>query len=129
MQILLNTDSYVDGREAMHEHLEAVVQEVLGQYGDRITRVHAYLADANGAIQGAVRDICCTLETWLVEHEPVVARHHAVTANQAIHGALRKLGCVLASEFEKQDHRYAQPAHHHQPSPEQASQVSARMTH
>lgn len=128
MQILLNTDPYVDGREAMHEHLEAVVQEVLGQYGNRITRVHAYLADASGAILGGTSDIHCTLEAWLMEHEPVVARHHAVTASQAIHGALRKLGCVLASEFEKQDHRYAHPTQCPQPIAEQSSLVAAQVS-
>ena len=109
MQILLNTDPYVDAREAMHEHLESVVTEVLGQFGNRITCVEAYLTDANGATQAGAKAIYCTLEARLVEHEPVVARHHAVTAQQAIHGALRKLGCVLASEFAKEDHRYAFP--------------------
>jgi hypothetical protein len=114
MQILLNADPHTVDREAMLEHLDAVVREVLGQFGNRITRVEAYLtrtSGTNGTAQAGVGDSYCTLEVRLVEHDPVVARHHAGTANQAIHGALRKLSCVLASEFEKQDHRHAHPVY------------------
>jgi len=109
MQILLNTDPHIDGREAMREHLESVVTEVLGQFGNRITCVQAYLTDANGANHVRPLDIHCTLEVQLVGRSPVVARHHAGTTSQAIHGALRKLGYLVPREFEKQDHRYAQP--------------------
>jgi hypothetical protein len=111
MKILLNTDPHLDGREAMHEHLESVVVEVLGQFGSRISCVQAYLTDTNSANHARPLDIHCTLEVQLVGREPVVARHHAGTTNQSIHGALRKLGCMVASEFEKQDHRYAHPKH------------------
>jgi hypothetical protein len=111
MKILLNTDPHIDGREAMHEHLESVVTEVLGQFGNRISCVQAYLTNANGANRVRPLDIHCALEAQLVGHAPVVARHHAGTTSKAIHGALRKLGCVVASEFEKQEHRYAHPKH------------------
>jgi len=95
----------------MQEHLESVVGEVLGQFGERITRVEASLTDADAPTQAGPGSIHCTLEARLAEHVPVVARHYAGTAGQAIHGGLRKLSCVLASEFEKQDHRYAPPFH------------------
>lgn len=109
MQILLNTDPHIDGREAMREHLESVVTEVLGQFGNQITCVRAYLTDVNGANQVRPLDIHCTLAVQLLGREPVVARHHASTTTQAIHGALRKLGCLVASELKKRDHRCAYP--------------------
>lgn len=107
MQVLLSTAPHIDGCEAVHEHLELVVLEVLGQFGERIARVQAHLTSENGTTQIGLDGVHCTLEARLVNHEPVVAKHHASTAKQAIHGALRKLSCVLASEFEKQEHRYA----------------------
>jgi len=122
MQILLNTDSHFDGREPRQEHLESVVREVLGPFGERITKVEAHLTDADSTTLAGPGNIHCTLEARLVEHEPVFARHHAGTAGQAIHGALRKLSCVLASEFEKQDHRYATANH----APEQTTPGSAQ---
>ena len=75
MQVLLNTDPHIDGRESMHEYLELVVVEVLGQFGDRITHIEAHLSGADGASQVGRGDVHCSLEARLVEHEPVVARH------------------------------------------------------
>ena len=48
MQILLNTDPHIDGSQQMAQHLETVVQEALGRFGEHITRVQAHLSDANG---------------------------------------------------------------------------------
>lgn len=50
MLMVLNTDPYIDDREAMCEHLESVVREVLGGHDAWIIRVAAYLSDANGAV-------------------------------------------------------------------------------
>ena len=110
MQILLNTDPHIDSREAMHDHLESVVIEVLGPFGDRIACVEAYLIDTNGTSKAVPANVCCTLEAQLVGREPVVTQHHAGTASQAIHGALRKLGRAIAREFEQHNHRCAFPS-------------------
>lgn len=50
MLMVLNTDPYIDDREAMCEHLESVLREVLGGHDAWIIRVAAYLSDANGAV-------------------------------------------------------------------------------
>ncbi|MEO8081158.1 MAG: HPF/RaiA family ribosome-associated protein [Caldimonas sp.] len=106
MQVLLNTDTHIDGRQAMSEHLESVVREALGHYGERITRVEAHLTDANAATKASPEDIHCTLEARPVGREPVVVKERAGTAHQAIHGALHKLERALASAFEKHDPRH-----------------------
>jgi ribosome-associated translation inhibitor RaiA len=110
MQILLNTDTHIDGRQAMSDHLESVVKSALGHYGERITRIEAHITDAKGGAKG-VDDIHCTLETRPVGHEPVVAKDRAGSAHQAIHGAMRKLERVLATEFEKHDAKHSARAH------------------
>lgn len=106
MQILLNTDPHIDGRQAMSDHLESVVKEALGHYGERITRIEAHLTDANGATKSGPDDIHCTLEARPVGLEPVVVKERAGTAHQAIQGALRKLERALAGAFEKHDPRH-----------------------
>lgn len=106
MQVLLNTDIHIDGRQAMSDHLESVVKEALGHYGERITRVEAHVSDANGAAKAGPDDIHCTLEARPVSREPVVVKNRAGTAHQAIHGALRKLERALATAFEKHDPRH-----------------------
>jgi hypothetical protein len=45
MQVLLNTDPHIGGRHRMTGHLETVVKDALGHFGERVTRVQAHLAD------------------------------------------------------------------------------------
>ena len=105
MQVLLNTDPHVDGRHQMADHLETVVKDALGRFGEQVTRVEAHLADANSHLKVSPDEIHCTLEARLVGLEPVVVKDHAGTAHQAIDGALRKLKRALASEIDKHDHQ------------------------
>jgi ribosome-associated translation inhibitor RaiA len=107
MQVLLNTDPHIDGRQAMHDYLESIVKEALDHYGERITRVEAHVTDANSVTKAGVDDIHCTLEARPIGHQPVIVKDRAGTAHQAIHGALRKLERALAGVFEKQDLRRA----------------------
>ena len=46
MQVMLNTDPHTDGRQEMAEHLESVVKDALGRFGEHITRVWAGLGVA-----------------------------------------------------------------------------------
>ena len=105
MQVLLNTDPHTDGRHEMAEHLESVVKDALGRFGEQITRVEAHLSDANSHNQAGPDDIHCTLEARLVGLAPVVVKDHAGTAHQAINGAVGKLKRALATVMAKHDPR------------------------
>ena len=114
VQVLLNSDPHISGRQGMLEHLETVVTKALGHYGTRITRVEAHLSDANGASKTGPDDIHCTLEARPDWRGPVVVKDRAGSAHQAIDGALRKLERALATAFEKHDTHHVQS----QPTPE-----------
>jgi ribosome-associated translation inhibitor RaiA len=105
MQVLLNTDPNVDGRQQMSDHLEVVVKDALGRFGEQITRVEAHLSDANSQSKPSPDDIHCTLEARLRGRDPVVVKDHAGTAHQAINGAVGKLKRALATTLEKNDPR------------------------
>lgn len=105
MQVLLNTDHHVDGREAMAAHLEQVVNDALHRFGDHVTRVEAHLADVNSLAKAGDDDIQCTLEARLAGFEPVVVKEHAGNAHQAIGGAVGKLQRALTTVFEKHDRK------------------------
>ena len=105
MQVLLQADPNTDGRHKMHEHLEAVVNDALGRFRERITRVDAHLSDAHSAMKVGPDDVHCTLEAHLVGVGPIVVKDHAANAHQAIVGAVRKLKRAVASEIEKHDPR------------------------
>lgn len=101
MQVLLNTDTHVDGRQSMAEHLESVVKEALHRFGEHITRVEAHVTDAVSHAKTNPDDIHCTLEARLVGLEPVVVKDHATSAHQAIQGAVGKLKRAVATAIDK----------------------------
>ncbi|MES2887181.1 MAG: hypothetical protein V4739_04130 [Pseudomonadota bacterium] len=103
MQVILNTDPHVDGRHQMAEHLETVVKESLGRFGEHITRVEAHFANASSHHQSHVDEVYCTLEARLVHLEPVVVKDHADTAHQALQGSLSKLKRAVTTVLGKQD--------------------------
>lgn len=107
MQVLLHTDPHTDGRHEMAEHLETVVNDALGRFGEHVTRVEAHLADAANHEKAGPDDIRCTLEARLSGHEPVVVKDHAATAHQAIQGAVGKLRRAVATVLDKHDPRRA----------------------
>lgn len=106
MQVLLNTDHHTDGRHEMAEHLNSVVKEALGRFGEQITRVEAHLADENGHVKASPDEIQCTLEARLVGREPVVVKDRAGNAHQAINGAVGKLKRAITTVLEKHDPRH-----------------------
>lgn len=103
MQVLLNTDHHVDGRQEMADHLTSVVKEALHRFGDHITRVEAHLSDANSHAKTTPDEIHCTLEARVAGQEPVVVKDHAATAHQAINGAVGKLKRAVTTAFEKHE--------------------------
>ena len=105
MQVFLNTDTHVDGRHRMAEHLESLVKDALARVGGQVTRVEAHLADAISHVKTTPDDIHCTLEARLSGRDPVVVKDHAATAHQAINGAVAKLQRAIASVLEKHDPR------------------------
>ncbi len=105
MQVLLHTDTHVDGRQGMAEHLETVVKEALHRFGDHVTRVEAHVTDAAHHNKPNPDDIHCTLEARLTGLEPVIVKEAAPNAHQAIQGAVVKLKRAVASTIEKHDTR------------------------
>ncbi len=109
MQVLLNTDPNVDGRQAMSDHLETVVKDAMYRFGEHVTRVEAHIADVNSHAKGSDDDIQCTLEARLAGLEPVVVKDHAGNAHQAINGAVGKLQRAVSTTLAKHDRKRPGP--------------------
>ena len=90
MQIQINTDHNIEGREALAAHVKSVVESVLERVSDRITRVEVHLGDENGKKNGQ-DDKRCMMEARLAGHQPTAVTHHAVTLDLAVNGAADKL--------------------------------------
>ena len=96
MQIQINTDRNIEGREALATHVRGVVESALAHVKERITRVEVHLGDENGHAFG-VPERRCMMEVRLAGQQPCVVTHHAVELNDAIEGAASKLRASVES--------------------------------
>lgn len=90
MQIQINTDHNIQGREALVERLTGVVENSLRRVADHITRVEVHLSIESGG-KGGQSDKRCTMEARLEGLQPVAVSDHAGTIDQAVNGASDKL--------------------------------------
>jgi len=90
MQIQVNTDNHIHGREEIVALVETSVEGALGRFRDRITRVEAHLSDTNSH-KTKGDDIRCVLEARLAGHQPIAVTHQASTVELALSGAADKL--------------------------------------
>ena len=98
MQVQLNTDDNVEGREELIDKVEAEVAAALSRFADRLTRVEVHLGDENAGKSGAA-DKRCMMEARPSGQQPVAATHKAATLEEAYEGAAEKLGNLLESKF------------------------------
>jgi hypothetical protein len=101
MQILVNTDSNIDGREEFTTRVKRVVESALHRFSDRITRVEVHLSDQNGEKSGQ-EDKRCVLEARLEGRRPTAVTHHAGSIGEAIEGAAGKLKRSLETTVQKE---------------------------
>ena len=90
MNIQINTDHTVSGREEMIRHTESVVENTLNHLTEHITRVEVHLSDENGNKTGG-HDKRCVMEARLEGLRPIAVTNEAATISQAIDGAADKL--------------------------------------
>ncbi|WP_394791972.1 HPF/RaiA family ribosome-associated protein [Rhodoferax sp.] len=90
MQIQINTDHNIEGREALASHVTGMVQHALQRLSAHITRVEVHLSDENSD-KNAHHDKRCLLEARLEGRPPVAVTHHADTLHKAVDGANDKL--------------------------------------
>jgi ribosome-associated translation inhibitor RaiA len=95
MQIQVNTDHNIEGREALFAHVRSVVERALSHESGHVTRVEVHVADENGPKSGPPRDMRCTMEARLERRQPVVVTFDATSVHQAVDGAADKLGRLV----------------------------------
>lgn len=90
MQVLVNTDASVQGRESLEKMVAATVEDAMERFADDITRVEVHLSDENAA-KGGGNDKRCLMEARLTGHQPLAVTHKTASMEQAITGAADKL--------------------------------------
>lgn len=96
MQVQINTDHNIEGREALASHVNNVVEGAMSRFNDQVTRVEVHLTDENSH-KNSKNDMRCVMEARLQGHQPVAVTQHAATLHQAIDGAATKLVSLVDS--------------------------------
>lgn len=90
MQIQVNTDDNVEGREVLARRVETEVGHTLSHFNDHITRVEVHLSDEDSDKSGS-NDKRCLMEARLAGRQPVAVTNHAGSLDEAFRGAAEKL--------------------------------------
>lgn len=101
MQIQINTDDNVEGRDGLSAWVEGVVQEDLSSLTDWLTRVEVHIGDENAA-KGGAADKRCMMEGRVRGRPPIAVTEHATTVELAVRGAAHKLARALRHLVDKQ---------------------------
>lgn len=96
MQIQINTDHNIEGREALTAHVHGVVEDALQRFGEHITRAEVHLSDEN-ADKSSQHDKRCMIEVRIQGRPPVAVTHHAGSLHQAVDGAADKVARLIDS--------------------------------
>lgn len=107
MKIQVNTDSSLEGGEAIAQTVETTVHDGLDRYGERLIRVEAHLGDEDGTSGDGPRGLRCLLEARPSGMDPVVVTGFGDTVERACHDATHKMQSLLASKFGRIDSRDA----------------------
>ncbi|MDQ6887947.1 MAG: HPF/RaiA family ribosome-associated protein [Gemmatimonadota bacterium] len=101
MQIQVNTDNNVSGREQFADYVRDEVESAMSRYTDRITRVEVHVSDENGD-KGGGDDKRCVMEARLEGRQPTAVTHEADTVKGAVRGAADKLARSVAHALDRQ---------------------------
>lgn len=105
MQVQINTDNQLSADEALRAQAEAILATALGRFSNRITRVEVHLSDESSAAKSNGMDKRCVIEARVTGRQPVAVTNDGETVAKAMTGAARKLHTLLASTFDKLDHK------------------------
>jgi ribosome-associated translation inhibitor RaiA len=105
MLIQINTDSSIEGVEALAQQTQVLVRGALDHFSERITRVEVHLSDESRKKKSGTDEMRCLLEARLAGLQPIAVSHQAATLAQAIEGAAEKLKHSLDSVLGRLDTR------------------------
>lgn len=95
MQIQVNTDNHIDGSADLTRQVQDVVEDTLGRFGDRITRVEVHLSDGNSSEKTGDNDKRCVMEARLAGLQPITVSDEGSSLEQVLMGAADKLEKTL----------------------------------
>ncbi|MGA7827646.1 MAG: HPF/RaiA family ribosome-associated protein [Geobacteraceae bacterium] len=95
MQIQINTDTNIEGNEALAAYVRNETEHALSHFSDHITRVEVHLSDENSDKKVGNDTMRCVMEVRLEGRHPLAVTHQAATMEQALNGAADKVSRLI----------------------------------
>lgn len=109
IDVIVNTDSSVEGSEPLTAKVQSAVASSLARFSSRLTRVEVHLTDQNRG-KGGNDDKRCMIEARLEGLQPIAVTATAGTVAQAVDAAVRKAARSIESTLGKLRDRRPMPA-------------------
>lgn len=103
MKVQLNTDSHIQGNEAVEASVNAIITQHLARFFPELTRIEVHLADNNGN-KGGAENKHCAIEARIRNGNPIGVSQDDETVDKAIHGACAKMRSRLDSAIDQKHH-------------------------
>ena len=100
MQVHVNTDNHIAGRERLANYITSVVEGSLVHFQKRITRVDVHLHDENAHKSGA-DDKRCVMEVRLEGVKPIAVSHAGGSVDEVISGTASKLKRLVSDTLRR----------------------------
>ncbi|SEG40665.1 hypothetical protein SAMN05421847_2239 [Halpernia humi] len=98
MEILINTDHNIDGKEKMIAYYKDEVAHYFERFSDYLTRIEVKISDENSDKSG-VNDKRCILEARIKGMPPIAVTSHGETVEKAFVAATNKMKTSLESKM------------------------------
>jgi hypothetical protein len=100
MQIQINTDKNVEGKERLVTFFASELKTELARFDEKITRIEVHLGDENSDKFG-LNDKRCLIELRLAKKQPIAVTDFAESTEKSFYGALEKAKKLLDTTFDK----------------------------
>lgn len=104
MLIQVNTGSQTHNTAHRTEEVQALIEDKLSRFADRITRAEVHLTDENSTGKTSGNDKKCMIEVRMAGRQPISTTDHGATHDQALHGAASKMQSQIATIVGKITH-------------------------
>lgn len=91
MLIQVNTDHTTHGSADRAQGVQALIEDKLGRFADRITRAEVHLTDENGTDKAGGNDKRCMIEVRMGGMDPISATAYGASHDLALRGATTKM--------------------------------------
>lgn len=102
MQVQINTNDSLKVHKSESAQVHQIVEDALGRFEERITRVEMHLSDEN-ATKGGPGDKRCLLEARLKGQKPLAVSNLASSFILAVEGAAEKLARTIKSDVGRRE--------------------------